>query len=99
MNAEEYALPGTPARVVSGIGPGGTGEIMYTKGGTRAVAGARSEDGSPLPKGTEVRVVRYERGLAYVVPRTVADPAGTAEGAVTTRLPPTTPPRDPAASA
>ena len=89
MNPDEYALAGTPARVVSGIAAGGTGEILYTKGGTRAVAGARSLDGSPLPKGTEVRVVRYERGLAYVEARNVA-PGAVApdEGQVTTKLPP-----------
>jgi hypothetical protein len=89
MNPDEYALPGTVARVVSGIAAGGTGEILYTKGGTRSVAGARSLDGSPLPKGTEVRVVRYERGLAYVTPRAAAPGAVTPdEGQVTTKLPP-----------
>jgi hypothetical protein len=89
MNPEEYALPGTVARVVSGIGPGGTGEIMYTKGGTRSVAGARSLDGGPVPKGTDVQVVRYERGLAYVIPRdaTLSMP-GADEGQATTKLPP-----------
>ncbi len=69
MDPVEYDLRGTYARVVSGIAPNGTGEIMYTKGGTRAVAGARSADGEPVPKGSEVMVVRYERGLAYVVLR------------------------------
>ena len=93
MNPEEYALAGTPARVVSGIAAGGTGEILYTKGGTRAVAGARSLDGSPLPKGTEVRVMRYERGIAYVVARDAAPSAVPPdEGQVTTKLPPSTQP-------
>lgn len=89
MNPEEYALAGTPARVVSGIAAGGTGEILYTKGGTRSVAGARSLDGSPLSKGTEVRVVRYERGIAYVEARDAAPGAVPVdEGQVTTKLPP-----------
>jgi hypothetical protein len=32
----------------------------------RAVAGARSEDGAAIPKGAEVVVTRYEKGIAYV---------------------------------
>jgi hypothetical protein len=33
---------------------------------TRRVAGARSEAGRAIAKGTEVIVTRYERGIAYV---------------------------------
>jgi hypothetical protein len=62
----EYDLPGTAARVVSPIRAGGVGEIVYTKGGSRFTAGARSVDDSAIAKGTEVVVLRYERGLAYV---------------------------------
>jgi hypothetical protein len=88
MDPMEYDLRGTYARVVSGIAPNGTGEIMYTKGGTRAVAGARSADGSPLPKGADVMVVRYERGLAYVVPRNAPqDVTVPTEARITTELP------------
>ena len=88
MDPMEYDLRGTYARVVSGIAPNGTGEIMYTKGGTRAVAGARSADGSPLPKGADVMVVRYERGLAYVVPRYAPqDVTVPTEARITTELP------------
>ena len=36
--------------------------------GKRRVAGARSEDGVPIPKGLEVMVTRYEKGIAYVRP-------------------------------
>jgi hypothetical protein len=50
------------------IRPGGTGELIYSQQGTRRVTGARSEDGSPIPKGAEVLVVRYERGIAFVRP-------------------------------
>jgi hypothetical protein len=88
MDPMEYDLRGTYARVVSGIAQDGTGEIMYTKGGTRSVAGARSADGSPLPKGTDVMVVRYERGLAYVVPRNAPqDVTVPTEARITTELP------------
>ena len=31
-------------------------------------AAARSEDGAPIPRGTEVVVLRYERGIAYIRP-------------------------------
>lgn len=66
MSTAEYRLPGTAARVVSSIREGGVGEIVYTKAGTRFTAGARSEGNQPIAKGTEVVIVRYERGLAYV---------------------------------
>jgi hypothetical protein len=46
---------------------GGTGEIVFTHDGTRRVAAARSERGFALPKGAEVVVMRYEKGIAYVV--------------------------------
>jgi hypothetical protein len=32
----------------------------------RRVSGARSDDGTAIPKGTEVVVERYEKGIAYV---------------------------------
>jgi hypothetical protein len=66
MSSEEYSLPGTPARIVSPIRAGGVGEIVYTKAGTRFTAGARSVDGEAIPKGAEVVILRYERGIAYV---------------------------------
>ncbi len=66
MSSEEYSLPGTPARIVSPIRAGGVGEIVYTKAGTRFTAGARSVDGEAIPKGAEVVILRYEKGIAYV---------------------------------
>jgi hypothetical protein len=39
---------------------------VYSQAGTRRVCGARSEDGTAIPKGTEVVVTRYEKGIAYV---------------------------------
>jgi membrane protein implicated in regulation of membrane protease activity len=68
MSSTEFRLPGTPARVVSSIREGGVGEIVYTKSGTRFTAGARAESNQPISKGTEVVIIRYERGLAYVAP-------------------------------
>ena len=47
---------------------GGTGELIYSQQGTRRVTAARSEDGAPIPKGSEVMVMRYDKGVAYVRP-------------------------------
>ena len=41
---------------------------MFPHLGTRRVSGARSEDGAAVAKGTEVVIIRYERGIAYVRP-------------------------------
>jgi len=66
MNPADYYLPGTMAKVTSGIRAGGTGEIVYVQGGTRKTAGARSDEGLAHPFGEEVVIIRYEKGLAYV---------------------------------
>jgi hypothetical protein len=50
------------------IREGGTGEVVYMLNDTRQCAGARSEDLVPIARGAEVVIVRYERGIAYVVP-------------------------------
>jgi hypothetical protein len=52
-------------------------EILFEQVGTRRSCGARSEDGSPIAKGTEIVVTRYERGIAYV--RTWDEISGEAE--------------------
>jgi hypothetical protein len=65
--AESLSMIGVIARTVVPIRAGdGTGEIVFTHAGTRRVAGARSEAGRAIAKGTEVIVTRYERGIAYV---------------------------------
>lgn len=46
----------------------GTGELIYSQQGTRRSCGARSEDGRGIVRGTEVVVMRYENGIAYVRP-------------------------------
>jgi len=66
MSRADYYLPGTRARVVSRIAAGGTGEIVFYKGGSRRVEGARGEGAVDLPRGVEVVITRYEKGLAYV---------------------------------
>ena len=63
---EDFQMPGVVAKVTSTIHPGGTGEIVYTLGGTRHSDGARSESAELLERGTEVVILRVEKGIAYV---------------------------------
>jgi len=66
LDAADFHMEGVLGRVTVAIRPGGTGEVLYSQGGTRRSAGARSESGEAIPRGAEVVVTRYERGIAYV---------------------------------
>ena len=66
MTSEERRVEGALATISMPIRENGTGEIIFALGGTRRCAGARSGDGKPIEKGTEVVIERYERGIAYV---------------------------------
>ncbi len=44
------------------------GEVLYTLEGLRRSAPARTLDGRPLPRGTQVVIVRREQGMAWVTP-------------------------------
>jgi hypothetical protein len=66
LTAEETQITGVVGRLTSPLTPGGTGEIIYTQLGARRSAPARSEDGKTIDRGSEVVVLRYERGIAYV---------------------------------
>jgi len=66
LDPADYDRVGVLARIVSPVGPGGTGEIMFSQAGTRHTCGARSEKGEALARGTEVVVTRYQHGIAYV---------------------------------
>lgn len=68
MDPERYRLDGTQARVTASIRADATGEITYSKAGTRRSDAARSLDGQPIAHGTEVVIVSYNRGIAYVEP-------------------------------
>ena len=62
-------MDGVVARVSGEIrSGGGTGEVLFSQEGVRRHAAARSEGGSPIAHGTEVVVLRYERGIAWVSP-------------------------------
>ena len=65
--AQSLSMLGVIGKTVVPIREGdGTGEIVFTHAGTRRVAGARSDSGRAIAKGTEVVVTRYEKGIAYV---------------------------------
>ena len=66
LTAEETAITGVVGRVTGSLLPDRTGEIIYTQLGARKSSPARSEDGSAIERGSEVVVLRYERGVAYV---------------------------------
>ena len=68
LDAADYDMIGVLGRLNIPIREGGTGELIYSQQGTRRVAGARSETGIAIPKGAEVVVTRYEKGIAYVRP-------------------------------
>ena len=66
LDPADYDMVGVLGKLSMAIRPGGTGELIYTQGGTRRVTGARADTGAAIPKGAEVVVTRYEKGIAYV---------------------------------
>jgi membrane protein implicated in regulation of membrane protease activity len=66
LDPEDYRMVGVLGRVSSRIRPDGTGEMIFSQEGARRSAAARSEDGTEIPKESEVVVTRYEKGIAYV---------------------------------
>jgi membrane protein implicated in regulation of membrane protease activity len=66
LDPADYRMVGVLGRVSSHIRPGGTGEMIFSQEGARRSAAVRSEDGSDIPKQTEVVVTRYEKGIGYV---------------------------------
>ena len=68
LDPSKYERVGVLARVTSSIRPGGVGEIVWEQEGTRMVTSARASDGEPIPRGTEVIVLKVERGVAMVEP-------------------------------
>jgi len=72
MRAEQEVEPEDPemvgilGRLSVSVRQGGTGEIVFTQGGTRHCTAARSDDGTAIPRNTEVVVTRFDKGVAYV---------------------------------
>jgi membrane protein implicated in regulation of membrane protease activity len=68
LDPADYRMTGVLGRLTLPIREGGTGEITYSQEGARRASGARSDDGIAIPRGAEVIVTRYEKGIAYVRP-------------------------------
>jgi membrane protein implicated in regulation of membrane protease activity len=69
LSSEDTEMTGVLAQVSDSIrSNGGIGEILFLQTGARRSSAARSDDGRTIERGTEVVVIRYERGIAYVRP-------------------------------
>jgi hypothetical protein len=66
MHAADYDMVGVLGRVSSPIRQGGTGEMIFTRDGSRQLACVRSESGTAIERGQEVVITSYGNGIAYV---------------------------------
>lgn len=78
LDPADFDMIGVLGHVSSTVYKGGTGEMIFTQDGVRKCAPIRSEDGTPIGKGEEVVITKYEKGVGYV--RRWADLAGMAAG-------------------
>jgi membrane protein implicated in regulation of membrane protease activity len=68
MDPDDYRLVGTVGRVSVRIPAGGTGEVLFEKGGSRRGEAARAVGGEAIPRGSEVVITAYADGFATVQP-------------------------------
>lgn len=68
MDPADYRLEGTVGKLSAGIPSGGTGEVVFEKGGTRRSESARALGGAAIPRGAEVVITAYGDGFATVQP-------------------------------
>jgi hypothetical protein len=66
LEPEDTEIVGMIGRLSTTLSAKGFGEMLYSQNGARRCVTVRSEDRSPMERGTEVLVMRYERGVAYV---------------------------------
>jgi membrane protein implicated in regulation of membrane protease activity len=66
LRQEDFQIPGTVGHLSVSIAAGAVGEIVYSVGGAQQVDSARSVSGEAIERGTEVVVLRREKGIAYV---------------------------------
>jgi hypothetical protein len=66
LKEADYRIEGSVGSISVPIREQGTGEVIFSLGGVRRGAGARSDDGKAIEKGAEVFIERYEKGIAYV---------------------------------
>ncbi len=66
LDPADYDMIGVLGKVASPVRTGGTGELIFSRAGARCAIAVRSESGQEIPRGTEVVVTRFEKGIAYV---------------------------------
>jgi hypothetical protein len=66
LDPADYRIVGALGTVSSPVRVNGTGEMIFVQQGRRSAVAIRSENGTPIPRGREVVVTRYEQGIAYV---------------------------------
>jgi hypothetical protein len=78
LDPADFDMVGVLGHVTSTVYKNGIGEMIFTQDGVRKSAPIRSEEGLEIPKGEEVVITKYERGVGYV--RRWSDLAGWAAG-------------------
>jgi hypothetical protein len=68
MDPDDYRLEGTVGQITVGIPAGGTGEVVFSKAGSRRSEAARGMGGQSIPRGSEVVITTYADGFATVQP-------------------------------
>jgi hypothetical protein len=68
MDPADYRLEGTVGQLTVSIPAGGTGEVVFSKVGSRRSEAARALDGAPIARGSEVVITSYVDGFATVQP-------------------------------
>ena len=68
LKPEDTRMDGVVGRVSAEIRPDGIGEILFSQTGALRGSAAKSENGEAILRDTEVVVVRYAKGIAYVLP-------------------------------
>jgi hypothetical protein len=66
LRQEDFQIQGTVGHLSVSIPVGAVGEIVYSVGGAQQVDSARSVSGEAIERGTEVVVLKREKGIAYV---------------------------------
>jgi hypothetical protein len=66
LREEDFQVQGAVGHLSVSIPAGAVGEIVFSIGGAQQVDSARSVSGEAIERGTEVVVLRREKGIAYV---------------------------------
>jgi hypothetical protein len=68
LDPADYNMIGVLGRVSISVRLGGTGEMIFSQEGARRCVAIRSEDGRAIARGSEVVIMRYDKGIGYVRP-------------------------------